>query len=69
MPHVREIVAIIVHILQASKFCLKNGGYGIWPRAVIFGTEVKIVAIPFRVNVHHVVKVRIFWRRLEVVRL
>ena len=60
---------MVVHILRASKFHLKNGGYGIGPRAVIFGTEVKIVAIPFRINVHQVVKVRIFRRRLEVVRL
>src|SRR5256886_14094509 len=56
-------------VLQTRELRLKKRGYRIGTGTAILGTEVEIIAVPLRRNIHEVIHVCVFRRRCEVLGL
>src|SRR5262245_8060204 len=57
---------LIAGVFQPGEFLLKKGGNRLGTGTAILGTEVEIITVPSRINVHNVVKTFVFWLRSKM---
>src|SRR5437879_3969207 len=66
MAHKREMEAIVISILHASKLRFKTRLNGVGARNTIFGTEIESTVIPLSIDIYNIIESWILRRRLDI---